>query len=106
MPEIIWTAAAKTDVEEIWRYIAAHDSPDRADRVAEALDLTVARLADSPNLGNRPKELLALGIMEYRELHWKPYRIMYAVEGRRVVIYCVLDGRRDMKTLLQQRLLR
>jgi toxin ParE1/3/4 len=50
--------------------------------------------------------LRGLGITEYREVHHDPYRIIYRVFERRVVVYCVLDGRRDMQSLLQMRLLR
>lgn len=59
-----------------------------------------------PERGNIPKELERLGIKEFRELHYKPYRVIYRIRARQVVVYCVLDGRRDMQTLLQQRLLR
>jgi toxin ParE1/3/4 len=47
-----------------------------------------------------------VGIAEYREVHYKPYRIIYRIHARTVIVYCVLDGRRDMQTLLQHRLLR
>ena len=36
----------------------------------------------------------------------KPWRIFYAVEGNTVLIAAVLDGRRDIQTLLERRLLR
>lgn len=106
MHDVVWTDGAKADIEDIWRYIAAHASPDRADDVLQAFDDKVAKLAASPHLGNRPKALLELGIAEYRELHWKPYRIIYGTADKRVLIYCVLDGRRDVNALLQERLLR
>jgi toxin ParE1/3/4 len=47
-----------------------------------------------------------MGIAEYREAHFKPYRIIYRVANQAVEIYCVLDGRRDMQSLLLRRLLR
>ena len=52
-----------------------------------------------------PKELLDLGIQEYRELQYDPYRIIYRVLGRNVYVLVIADGRRDMQTLLQRRLL-
>ena len=45
------------------------------------------------------------GISEYREVHYKPYRIISRIRARTMVVYCVLDGCRDMQTLLQRRLL-
>jgi toxin ParE1/3/4 len=62
-------------------------------------------MAGHPDRGNHPKELLALGIREYRELHFKPYRILYRVIERKMYVYLIADGRRDLQTLLQQRLI-
>lgn len=53
-----------------------------------------------------PKELLDLGIREYREIFFKPYRIIYRMMGNNVYVLLIADGRRDMQTLLQRRLLR
>ena len=55
--------------------------------------------------GNRPKELAEMGISAYRELHYKPYRIVYEVTNGKVVVHTVLDGRRDVRTLFRQQLL-
>jgi toxin ParE1/3/4 len=32
--------------------------------------------------------------------------VIYPIFGARVIVYCVLDGRRDMQSLLQRRLTR
>ena len=47
----------------------------------------------------------ALGILEYREIFFKPYRIIYRVMDKNVYVLLIADGRRDMQTLLQKRLL-
>jgi toxin ParE1/3/4 len=49
--------------------------------------------------------LLALGIKEYRQTSFKPYRVIYRVLDRQVLIYLIVDGRRDMQSLLSRRLL-
>jgi toxin ParE1/3/4 len=49
--------------------------------------------------------LLALGLREYREVFFKPYRIIYRIMAKRVTVLVIADGRRDMQTLLQRRLL-
>jgi toxin ParE1/3/4 len=82
--EVVLTADAVQDLEEIADWIA---------------------LARLPARGAHPEELLALGIREYRETFFKPYRIIYRVEGKRVYVYLIADGRRDMQTLLARRLL-
>ena len=97
---------AEHDLFDIYRYIAEQDGVRIADRVLTALEETCNRLSRFPERGHVPKELLSLGIADYREAHYKPYRIVYRIMGRKAVVYCVLDGRRDMQTLLQRRLLR
>lgn len=98
--------AAEWDIYDIHRYIESNDSPERADMVLGGLERAIAGLDEMPERGHFPPELERIGIREYREIHFKPYRIMYAIDGDSVIVYCVLDGRRDMQTLLQQRILR
>ena len=104
--EVLLSENAEADIEDIYYYVAEYDAVEKADRLIEALERACLRLCDLPERGNVPKELQALGITEYREVHYKPYRIIYRITGQQVIVYCVLDGRRDMQTLLQRRLLR
>lgn len=104
--EVLLSEDAERDIEDIYRYVAAHDAVEKADRLLEALEQTCRGLADLPERGNVPKELLPLGMTEFREVHYKPYRMIYRIAGRKVIVYCVLDGRRDMQTLLHRRLVR
>ena len=46
-----------------------------------------------------------LGIREYREIFFKPYRIIYRIMKKNVYVLLIVDGRRDMQSLLQRRLL-
>lgn len=104
--EVRLTLDAERDIEDIHRYIAVHSGVGIAERVFAAIQRKCEALAYSPERGNVPKELVALGIREFREAHYKPYRIMYRIAGRTVIVLCVLDGRRDMLSLLHERLLR
>jgi len=99
-------ATAERDLYEIHLYVEANDSPARADNLLDGLERAVATLEEMPERGHFPPELDRIGIREYREIHFKPYRILYAIRGDSVVVHCVLDGRRDMQTLLEERLLR
>jgi len=104
--KVLLTRRAESDIEDIYNYIAVGDSVRNADLVLAGLEATLARLDEFPERGNVPKELAELGMAEFREAHFKPYRVIYRVTGREVVVYCVLDGRRDMQSLLRRRLLR
>jgi toxin ParE1/3/4 len=65
----------------------------------------VESLSQFPERGSYPKELAALGIKEYRQTFFKPYRMIYRVIGNQVMIYLIIDGRRDMQSVLERRLL-
>jgi toxin ParE1/3/4 len=71
----------------------------------DQLEKTFSRLSESPERGAYPKELLSLGLREYREVFFKPYRIIYRVLDKNVYVLLIVDGRRDMQSLLQRRLL-
>lgn len=103
--EVRWTAAAAADLEEIIDWIARNDSSARADHVLERIESAVDSLKRYPERGGYPPELLEVGSRDYRETFFKPYRIVYRVQGRQVFIYLVADGRRDMQSLLARRLL-
>lgn len=103
--EVLITQGAERDLEEIYDYIAEFDSPGKADYVLSRLLEVAEHLAALPDRGSHPKELLALGIREYRQVFFKPYRLIYRVIGKQVFIYLIVDGRRDMQSLLSRRLL-
>ena len=102
---VFLTDDAAHDLEELYDYIAGHDAPGKADAVLDRIETAFLRLKESPERGAYPKELVALGIRQYREVFFKPYRIIYRVLGKRVYVLLIVDGRRDMQTLLQRRLL-
>ena len=102
--EVQLTADAEQDLEELYDYLARHDSPERADHVLEKIEEAFSSLLHLPDRGAYPKELLALGIREYREVFFKPYRIVYRVTGQTVYVLLIADGRRDMQALLERRL--
>ncbi len=102
---VLLTDDAARDLEEIYDYITLHDAPEKADHVLEQIEKTFTSLSESPHRGAYPKELLALGIREYREVFFKPYRLIYRVLGESVHVLLIADGRRDLQTLLQRRFL-
>jgi toxin ParE1/3/4 len=106
MPFPVWlTDDAASDLELLYEYVAFHDSPQKADYLLKQNEKTFSKLSEYPQRGTYPKELLALGIREYREIFFKPYRIIYRIIDRDVYVLLIVDGRRDMQSLLQKRLL-
>lgn len=103
--EVLLTEGAERDLEDLYQYIAKTDCRERADYVLDQLLEIAGRLAELPDRGSVPKELRALGLVEYRQVFFKPYRVIYRRHAGTVAIYVIADGRRDMQALLAHRLL-
>jgi toxin ParE1/3/4 len=99
------TEQALLDLNDIARYIALHDAPEKAEDIARRFDEALASLVTLPDRGPHPRELLDLGVRDFRQIHFNPYRIIYRVYEREVTVFMVADGRRDMRALLARRLL-
>ena len=94
---VLLTEDAAGDLEELYDYIAGHDSSRKADYVLDQIEKTFSTLSEFPERGVSPKELLKLGIREYREIFFKPYRVIYRVLDKNVYVLLIVDGRRDMQ---------
>lgn len=76
----------------------------KADDVLDQIETAFSSLSEHPEQGAYPQELLAIGLREYREIFFKPYRIIYRIMAENVYVMVIADGRRDMGALLQRRL--
>lgn len=103
--EVLLTQGATHDLEAIDRYLRHFDSDASADRVLDRLMAAAEKLSSFPERGTHPRELLALGIKVYRQVMFKPYRLIYQVVGHEVIVHLIADGRRDIQSLLARRLL-
>jgi len=99
-------ADAEEDIFSINKYVAINDSVQKAETLLGNIEEKISNLSELANGGHIPPELERIGIYEYREIHFKPYRIIYQIIESDVYVHCVLDGRRDLEDLLQERLLR
>lgn len=99
-------ADAEEDLYEIYNYISTYDSVGNAESLINKLEETCYSLETLANRGHIPPELERIGILDYKEIHCKSYRIIYQIREINVYIHCILDGRRDLQQLLQKRLLR
>ena len=104
--KVIIDPQAKLDLKEIFIYVAMNDSVQSADKLLDALEETCYKLEKFPERGHIPPELRQTGIKSYLEIHYKPYRIIYEIEGSLVYIHSVIDGRRNIQEILGDRILR
>jgi toxin ParE1/3/4 len=103
--EVLLTEGVEQDLESIHDYISEFDYVVDANYVLDELMEVVESLSKFPERGSYPKELVGLGIKEYRQTFFKPYRVICRIAGSQVIIYLIADRRRDMQSVLARRLL-
>jgi toxin ParE1/3/4 len=97
---------AENDLWDIYRYVAQNDSIEKAVQLIDNLKEIMMSLEAFPLRGHCPPELERVGVRDFKEIFFKPYRIIYQTIASDVFIYCILDGRRQLTDILQERLLR
>ena len=97
MPVIIKRPRARSDLAEIWDYIA-DDNETRADAFVDTIDSKFHLLAGQPDIG-RVRNDLADGM---RSFPVGRYVIFYRVVPKGVEIVRVLHGARDVDALFSQ----
>ncbi len=102
---VFLTDDASRDLERVYDYIASHDAPGKADYVLDQIEKGFSKLTENPERGAYPKELLAIGLREYREIYFKPWRIMNRIMADDIFVMVIADGRRYMQAVLQRRVL-
>ena len=96
---------AENDLDAIYDFIALSDGVDEAARIQDRLMEEILSLGALPARGKCPPEMRDLGIADYHEAQCAPWRIFYYISQKLVGVVAVLDGRRNVSVLLQQRLL-
>ena len=79
---------------------------DSAVYVVEQFEALILSLDENLQRGDYPQQMINQGIKFYREVSFKPYRVIYEIIERKVIIHLVADGRRDVVSLLERRLMR
>ena len=102
---VYWTPVATKDLHEIIEYIAL-DSKKTAYLKLDFIEKNVSKLTTHPNRGRVIPELKKNNIVKYREIIIDPWRIFYHVEGKKVYVHAVIDGRRNIEDIILKRQLR
>ena len=103
--QVLWTRAARHDLDRIVTLIA-EDNPAQALAVLEQVEHRCRALSELPERGRIVPELRAVDVLVYRELVEGPWRIVYRYDADRVYVTAVLNARRDLSSLLLERLVR
>ncbi len=100
------TEGAESDLAAIVSFLLEREGPTIAEHVLSGLLDTADNLTKFPERGSHPKELIKLGIREFRQVMFQPYRLIYRIAGNQVFLLLVADGRRDFQSLLERRVLK
>lgn len=95
MPVVHQTAQAEEDQIEIWIYIA-QDNPAAADRLLDQINDKILLLAEQPELGPSREDIAP----ELRYLPVGNYLILYRIISDGIEIVRVVQGARNLKSLL------
>ncbi len=74
---VLVVAEAEDDIFDTYGYVLSADGHDRAAHVLGQLRKTCQSLTNMPRRGHRPPELERIGVRDYLEIHFKPYRVIY-----------------------------
>jgi plasmid stabilization system protein ParE len=101
---VIWADIAADDLKNIVEYIA-DDSLSNAQKAFDKITEKTSGLYLIPERGRLVPELKEQGILQYRELIYYPWRIIYRISENKVYVLSVLDSRRNIEDILLKRLL-
>ena len=104
--EVLTTHDAESDLERIHDFLATQFDPKSANSTLDEISKAVSTLSTFPDHGSHPRELLELGIRDFRQLISNRFRLIYRVLESQVVIMLIADSRQDMQALLARRVLR
>lgn len=103
--EVLWTENAIFDLEQIIEYIKL-DSVSLAKKIFSELREKSNSLYFFPNKGKIVPELQNIGIIKYRELIHKRWKVICKIEETKVIILVVADSSRDLESILFLRLIK
>ena len=102
--QVLWSEVAENDLVGLAEYIA-DDDPGTALKTMDKIKRRTNSLFNLPERGRIVSELLDQGIADYHELIVSPWRIIYKIEDKKVLVLSVLDSRRNVEDILLRRLI-
>jgi len=102
---LIWAADATDELVEIFTFQKEKYGAKRAMEVYEKIHERVVVTKTLPETGRVVPELTAIGVTDIRELIENPWRILYQVNGERVEVISVIDGRRNFEEVLYRKIM-
>jgi len=103
--KVIWTKNAELDLELIIEYIKIN-SISTAKKIFFEIKQESNKLHTLPERKRVVPEFQEIGIVKYREIIYKRWRIIYKIDDEKVYVLLVADSSRNLEDILFQRLIK
>ena len=103
--KVIWTKNAELDLELIIEYIKIN-SINIAKEIFFEIKQETNKLHTLPQRKRIVPEFQQIGIVKYREIIYKRWRIVYKIDEEKVYVLIVVDSSRNLEDILFQRLIK
>ena len=103
--KVIWTKNAELDLELIIEYIKIN-SIEIAKKIFIEIKQECNKLYTLPERKRVVPEFQEIGIVKYREIIYKRWRIVYKIDDEKVYVLLVADSSKNLEDILFQRLLK
>ena len=104
--KIVILESAEHDLKELRNYIVKNFSLKTWQNTYDKIKEVIRNLKTFPYTGSIPEEIEKLNLSQYRQVISEMNRIIYEVRQDTLYIHIIVDGRRDLTSLLTRRLLR
>lgn len=102
MSAFVLTPRARSDIFEIWSYIARNNE-QAADHLENAVFDACAFVAKNPLLGHARPGLTARNLRFWTLVRYPNYIVVFRPQTSLLEIIAVLHGKRDLSRILKQR---
>jgi addiction module RelE/StbE family toxin len=100
--KVVWANSAESDLKDITEYISI-DNPQNALKILKKIKQKASELYALPERGRIVPELQDQGILQYREMVISPWRLIYRITERKVLVLSLIDSRRNIEDILFKR---
>jgi plasmid stabilization system protein ParE len=104
--KVVILESAEHDLKELRSYIVKNFSLKTWQNTYDKIKEVIRNLKTFPYTGSIPEEIEKLNLSQYRQVISGMNRIIYEVRQDTLYIHIIVDGRRDLTSLLTRRLLR
>lgn len=101
--EVLVSKAAFKDLQVISDFYLLTATDLVAEKLITRIENGFETLNQFPERGNPVYELVTIGVMQYKQLLVKPFRLIYSINNQQVRVHMVLHQKQSIQKALVQR---